>query len=52
MEYHVRVNGLGEIAWWVLGYGETVEVIAPPTLRKRVAEAASAVLQKYPAEGR
>jgi len=52
LEYHVRVNGLSEIAWWVLGYGETVEVIAPAALRKCVAKTASVVLQKYRMEGR
>ena len=31
-----RVDGLGEISWWVLGYGDQVEVLAPLTLRKRI----------------
>jgi len=31
-----RVDGLGEIAWWILGYGDQVQVIAPRTLRNRV----------------
>ncbi len=35
-----RVDGLGEIIWWVLGYGDQVEVLAPAELRKRVAETA------------
>jgi len=36
-----RVDGLGEISWWVLGYGDQVQVLAPEALRKRVIEAAS-----------
>ncbi|MBW8035806.1 MAG: WYL domain-containing transcriptional regulator [Planctomycetes bacterium] len=32
-----RVDGIGEIGWWVLGYGDQVEVLAPKALRKRVA---------------
>jgi len=31
-----RVDGLGEILWWVLGYGDQVEVITPKSLRNRV----------------
>ena len=35
-----RVDGLGEITWWVLGYGDQVQVLAPKALRKNVIEAA------------
>ena len=35
-----RVDGLGEITWWVLGYGDQVQVLAPRALRKKVVEAA------------
>jgi predicted DNA-binding transcriptional regulator YafY len=35
-----RVDGLGEISWWILGYGDQVRVLAPEVLRKRVVEAA------------
>ncbi len=40
-----RVDGLGEITWWVLGYGDQVQVLAPATLRKRVIETAERVIQ-------
>ena len=33
-----RVDGIGEIKWWILGYGDQVEVLAPKALRKKVAE--------------
>jgi len=33
-----RVDGLDEIAWWLLRFGGHVEVLAPPTLRERVAQ--------------
>ena len=36
-----RVDGLGEISWWILGYGDQVEVLAPVVLRKKVARRAS-----------
>lgn len=35
-----RVDGLGEIIWWILGYGDQVQVLAPKVLRKRVIETA------------
>jgi len=35
-----RVDGLGEITWWILGYGDQVQVIAPKALRKKVLEVA------------
>ncbi len=31
-----RVDGLGEISWWVLGYGDQVQVLAPVALRQRI----------------
>jgi proteasome accessory factor B len=34
------VDGLGEITWWILGYGDQVEVLMPATLRKSVCEIA------------
>lgn len=35
-----RVDGLGEISWWVLGYGDQVQVLSPVTLRTKVLEKA------------
>jgi proteasome accessory factor B len=35
-----RVDGLGEITWWILGYGDQVQVLAPGALRKKVFDAA------------
>ena len=31
-----RVDGLREIMWWILGYGDQVEILAPTALRKMV----------------
>ncbi len=47
IEFHARVDGLGEITWWILGYGDQAEVIAPPALRKRVLEAAERLVARY-----
>lgn len=35
-----RIDGLGEITWWILGYGDQVLVLAPKALRQRVLQAA------------
>ena len=35
-----RVDGLNEIIWWILGYGDQVEVLAPKALRQRIAQIA------------
>ena len=38
-----RVDGLGEISWWILGYGDQVEVLSPAALRKRIAHTGARV---------
>jgi proteasome accessory factor B len=47
MLFDVRVDGLKEIFWWILGYGDQVEVLAPAALRDRVRKAAENVLRTY-----
>jgi proteasome accessory factor B len=50
MEFFARVDGLGEISWWILGYGPCARVIAPPALRKNLAESARAMAKAYEKE--
>jgi len=40
-----RVDGIGEISWWILGYGDQVQVLAPKALRKRVLEMAKNMIK-------
>ena len=40
-----RIDGLGEITWWILGYGDQVQVLAPKALRKRVVEIAKNMIK-------
>ena len=40
-----RVDGLGEITWWILGYGDQVEVLSPAALRKNVAQIARRMVE-------
>jgi proteasome accessory factor B len=50
LDFRVRVDGLGEIRWWILGYGDQVQVLAPPQLRQQVAQVARSMAARY-AEG-
>jgi len=50
IEFCARVDGLGEITWWILGYGDQVEVLEPPALRKRFVEVAGAMLGRHSRE--
>jgi proteasome accessory factor B len=46
-----RVDGLSEITWWVLGYGDQVRVLSPKNLRKRVREIAENVIRINESDG-
>ena len=50
IEFRVRVAGLGEILWWILGYGDQVKVVSPGRLARQVASMARRTLARY--EGR
>ena len=39
------VDGLGEISWWILGYGDQVEVLAPAALRTKIADTARKMVE-------
>jgi len=47
LDFFVRVDGLGEIAWWALGYGDQVKVLAPAALARRVAATARRAAAQY-----
>jgi predicted DNA-binding transcriptional regulator YafY len=47
VELSVTVAGIVEIRPWILSWGESVEVIAPPELRESVAESVRAAAQRY-----
>jgi len=42
-----EVDGLGEITWWILGYGPHCVVEAPEALRARVAELVEQTARRY-----
>lgn len=45
--FKVRVSGLEEISWWILGYGPHVEAIEPPELRRLIASRIEAMRATY-----
>jgi proteasome accessory factor B len=47
LDFHVRVSGLNEISWWILGYGDQAEVVKPGRLRQLIADRASRMVQMY-----
>ena len=47
LDFHVRVAGLNEISWWILGYGDQAEVLKPPRLRQLIAERAGRLVEIY-----
>lgn len=47
LDYHVTVSGLTEMSWWILGYGDQAEVLAPDELRARIAAKAAKMIEIY-----
>jgi proteasome accessory factor B len=47
MDFQVRVAGVREISWWILGYGDQAEVLKAGRLRQLIAEHASRLVKMY-----
>lgn len=45
--FEADIDGISEIAWWILGYGAEAEVIEPPVLRDQVAKHVRAMSHMY-----
>lgn len=45
-----RIDGLNEITWWLLGYGDQVRVVKPAALRKRLVDVYRSALARYEGE--
>lgn len=39
-----RIDGLGEIIWWILGYGDQVQILAPKALRSKLIDTANSMI--------
>ncbi len=46
-DFCVKVSGLNEISWWILGYGDQAEVLRPPELRRMIADRAKRMAETY-----
>jgi proteasome accessory factor B len=47
MDFCVRVAGVREISWWILGYGDQAEVLKPRELRQLIADHARHLVERY-----
>jgi len=47
LDFRVIVDGLNEISWWILGYGDQAEVLEPPELRATIASHATRLAELY-----
>ncbi len=47
LELTLRLGALAEVSRWILGWGDSAEVIAPPELRAQVKATAEALAQMY-----
>jgi proteasome accessory factor B len=47
IDFHVRVSGLQEISWWILGYGDQAEVLKPARLRQLIVQRAGRLVELY-----
>jgi predicted DNA-binding transcriptional regulator YafY len=46
----LRVDGLNEIKWWILSYGDQVQVLGPASLREKIVQIAQNVAKQLPEE--
>lgn len=51
MTFEADVDGIEEISWWILGYGDQSQVLEPPELRNLVAERVQSMYEYYYGNG-
>jgi len=47
LDFYATVSGLEEISWWILGYGDQAEVLAPTELRQKIKQRAQGMMKLY-----
>lgn len=47
IDFHATIDGIDEVAWWILGYGDQAEVLAPADLRLLVQKHLERALERY-----
>lgn len=48
--FQVQVDGISEISWWILGYGDQAEVLEPPALRTLLSNRIAGMCRVYGVE--
>jgi proteasome accessory factor B len=51
LDFRVKVSGIEEISWWILGYGDQAEVIAPSELRQLLVARIQSMARVYGLKG-
>lgn len=49
--FEVDVDGLDEISWWILGYGDQAQVLEPPRLKEIIASRVKGMYDHYHPDG-
>lgn len=47
LDFQAHVEGLTEIGWWILGYGDQAEVLKPKKLRRQIRERIESMCRIY-----
>jgi len=47
LDFTVTVDGLREMSWWIMGYGDQAEVLEPPEMRRLIGERARNLAKLY-----
>ncbi len=47
LRFRVTVDGLNEISWWIMGYGDQVRVIRPKKLARSIKSTAQKIMNLY-----
>ena len=47
LNFHANVEGIREISWWILGYGEQAEVLSPKSLRELMGSHVGKMMAMY-----
>lgn len=47
LDFYVTVSGVNEISWWILGYGDQVEVLKPTKLRTLIKQRIASMARMY-----
>jgi proteasome accessory factor B len=47
LDFSVIVDGISEISWWILSYGDQAQVLEPPDLKALIAQRARNMVRQY-----